>query len=709
MAVKGGEPPGVGITASNERGGIETAGPLMHGIVAALRPMLAALEDKVVHVYMLGAALLYTVLRGCNAVLAHRSMRSVQRSAITAADVVGNWSPDVLYPHPFPPSERGLSIGRQVTFNDADNLPPAWVLPSDYSSELAAALLWAANLCALHLGDSKLKVKWASQEVLFAMASSGAVGPTLLAEVLLAAEEGKSLVLGDEETEKKARRSKASGAVVAGRLGMLGKLTEQHGFTSQHLKTDSEAAAAAAGAASVTNQKHGAAGAVPVERALTAASVALEDREKKARKAGVHLYFLASEADPAFGFGDVVVKAMAQLKPRMQDRLAERLEELTSRKLVAMGLQSPPGTRQRPVSTPPSSTAKRGRVPLAPPPKRDNRLTAAASASEDGTSPSQSSGRLPTPVAINFEADRDDSPGIAQKGPPSRLSGSSAARAGLRSRSGLPRGKAAAEAEEEKVQPLPYAEALSEETKKEMEPLIEVFGERLVACLLSKEWSARQIAVKEAGRQLKLASAAAAEGPIRLGTAAATAGGRGRLGTAIKGNKEAEAAIRAATKTGAKALLQRNPKVLMQASSLIERALCDSVAAVYLAGLQALTIMVTEYLPTVPGKEFLMRAALQPALRAAVARLSDTKGRIRTFTEEVLMKLSNSLVIPPQVITQVGVEMLEEAVEGGDAAPNSATPTAAPPAVLAGRLHLLWTLVTAHGFREDEEDGGCGE
>lgn len=62
----------------------------------------------------------------------------------------------------------------------------------------------------------------------------------------------------------------------------------------------------------------------------------------------------------------------------------------------------------------------------------------------------------------------------------------------------------------------------------------------------------------------------------------------------------------------------------MQASSLLERALNDTVATVYLTALEAMRVMVQEYLPTVPGREFLIRAALQPALRAVVLRLGKT-------------------------------------------------------------------------------------
>lgn len=112
-------------------------------------------------------------------------------------------------------------------------------------------------------------------------------------------------------------------------------------------------------------------------------------------------------------------------------------------------------------------------------------------------------------------------------------------------------------------------------------------------CLLSNSWSVRVAALREAHKHLALASE-----PEPQGHDAAVDLAERRA---------------AASKSGGKLLPPGSPQVLMQASSLVERALRDTVARVYAAGLDVLRVMVDAYLPAVKGREFLVKGrALVP-------------------------------------------------------------------------------------------------
>jgi hypothetical protein len=138
-----------------EWGSVASAGPLVHVIMASLRPLLLALEDKVVHIYLLGAALLHTVAQACAAITRNTS-DEVDPALRRAVNLINSWSPEAVYVHPFPSDIDGIPLGQACVSSTGSDF--GWKLDEDVSETLLAALLWGIATCAQHLGDSK--VRW---------------------------------------------------------------------------------------------------------------------------------------------------------------------------------------------------------------------------------------------------------------------------------------------------------------------------------------------------------------------------------------------------------------------------------------------------------------------------------------------------------------------------------------------------------------------
>ncbi len=210
---------------------------------------------------------------------------------------------------------------------------------------------------------------------------------------------------------------------------------------------------------------------------------------------------------------------------------------------------------------------------------------------------------------------------------------------------------------------LPYSEPVPPELAEEAAPLLPVFGEPLVRCVFSRAWAARAAAMHELEKQLRLAAALGGGGSGGDDDAAAAA-----------------ATAAASTKSGACLLPLRNARVLMLGSGLIERALADAVVGVAEAGLVALGALAGAYLPTVPGRVFLERAALQPALRAVALAAGDARPRLRVGARAAILDLCAAGALAPPTVGGVLVEVLR-GLGGGSAVQ------------LAGVLRLLADIV----------------
>eukprot|EP01029_Cantina_marsupialis_P032170 TRINITY_DN95_c0_g4_i1.p1 TRINITY_DN95_c0_g4~~TRINITY_DN95_c0_g4_i1.p1 ORF type:complete len:1494 (-),score=514.86 TRINITY_DN95_c0_g4_i1:205-4686(-) len=165
-----------------------------------------------------------------------------------------------------------------------------------------------------------------------------------------------------------------------------------------------------------------------------------------------------------------------------------------------------------------------------------------------------------------------------------------------------------------KVIKLQFAEPIPEDKKEEMAPFIELFGDEVCRSLIGHNWSGREEGLKEL------------EGRVR-----AAGCGAQRDETLVSGS----------------------PQVLLRVSSMVERALYDTVTKVYSAGLSLFKALVFEYLPTVKGKEFLLKSLMQPGLRAVVAKTGDSKERVRAQSIESLLEVCKSDDLPVRLVVEV--------------------------------------------------------
>ena len=135
----------------------------------------------------------------------------------------------------------------------------------------------------------------------------------------------------------------------------------------------------------------------------------------------------------------------------------------------------------------------------------------------------------------------------------------------------------------------------------------------------------------------------------------------------------------------------------MACSSLVERAMGDSVAKVYQGGLHLLLLMVRQYLPTVPGRDFLVRAALQPAVRAVVVRTGDTNERVRRMSFDALLEVARCQAVSASLVGEVIMEVIRD-MEGQTSGGSA----------LATRLRLLPPMLDEFGLASAPGAGGAG-
>lgn len=190
-------------------------------------------------------------------------------------------------------------------------------------------------------------------------------------------------------------------------------------------------------------------------------------------------------------------------------------------------------------------------------------------------------------------------------------------------------------------------------------------------------------------------------------------------------------------------------KVFLQLSSVLEMGLWDSVATVrdgvclspraacvaavvyyhsvvvhqvFLASVELLMAVTQNYLPTVPGKQLIVRAGLQPAVRAVVARLGaelvvvvpvwvfwlivhkhcgllgvsgDTKVRVREACEMTLTSLSSLSTITPTMVFEALIDDISgtatsgQGVSTSDAGGSTGSTCGLSPSAIIGRLRVL--------------------
>ena len=222
---------------------------------------------------------------------------------------------------------------------------------------------------------------------------------------------------------------------------------------------------------------------------------------------------------------------------------------------------------------------------------------------------------------------------------------------------------------------LPYAEAIDEEVLPEVAGMVASLGDQVVRCALSKTWSVREAALRETIRQLQLAAKPANPDDAQdvavrvcvcvcllrvLASPELRPSHSMCVGVCwcvlVLGCVDRQARV-AAAKSGAKTLPRASPQVLMACSTLVERAMQDSVAKVYQVGLHLLLTMVREYLAAVPGKDFLVRAALQPAIRAVVVRTGDNNERVRRVSTEALVEVARCPTVAASLVGEVVMEV----------------------------------------------------
>ena len=215
--------------------------------------------------------------------------------------------------------------------------------------------------------------------------------------------------------------------------------------------------------------------------------------------------------------------------------------------------------------------------------------------------------------------------------------------------------------------PIP-APTLDASKAQEYANMVDAVGAPVVACFLSSAWANRNAAVVEVTRQLMKTCGLALPPPSST-TPPIAADGEG----APEGDGTPIAAGSA--------------KVLVQLGTLVERGLWDSVAAVYQSTLALLIVMAQHYLPKVTGRQFIVRDALQPAIRGIVNRLGDSKTHLREASETTLLTLAGCPCVPADMVYEV---LAQDLVDG----PASMVSTA-----VLGRLATVRTLVDMYGVK----------
>jgi hypothetical protein len=97
------------------------------------------------------------------------------------------------------------------------------------------------------------------------------------------------------------------------------------------------------------------------------------------------------------------------------------------------------------------------------------------------------------------------------------------------------------------------------------------------------------------------------------------------------------------------------------------------------------------YLPMVSGKQLIVRAGLQPSVRAIVARLGDTKVRVRETCEVTLATLSSLSTVTPTMVFEALIDDMNgsENSRGDDGGPSSGPQAIPSPNAIIGRLKVL--------------------
>lgn len=96
------------------------------------------------------------------------------------------------------------------------------------------------------------------------------------------------------------------------------------------------------------------------------------------------------------------------------------------------------------------------------------------------------------------------------------------------------------------------------------------------------------------------------------------------------------------------------------------------------------------YLPMVSGKQLIVRAGLQPSIRAIVARLGDTKVRVRETCEVTLATLSSLSTVTPSMVFEALIDDIGGTGSGKQDDTGPSAPQSAPsPNAIIGRLRVL--------------------
>ncbi|OQR81116.1 protein kinase [Achlya hypogyna] len=186
---------------------------------------------------------------------------------------------------------------------------------------------------------------------------------------------------------------------------------------------------------------------------------------------------------------------------------------------------------------------------------------------------------------------------------------------------------------------LPYGGALSPEQETEYARLLPVLGEGVVRCLVDKNWSQREAAVREI-----------------------------------------EKVVLASVKSADATALPQDATTLLVLAEALELLLNDTVARVYQCALRLMQVIATEYLPLVPGGDVVVRSTLRTAIDVVIQKLGDSKQRIRSDSFALLHTLA-------------GLPHVGAAVVGGFLLDKYGQLLATSPVAIAEILMLLTSLV----------------
>lgn len=194
---------------------------------------------------------------------------------------------------------------------------------------------------------------------------------------------------------------------------------------------------------------------------------------------------------------------------------------------------------------------------------------------------------------------------------------------------------------------LPYGTALTSDQAEQYAPIIQVFGEELVRCLLDKAWAQREAAIREIERQV-----------------ICTASG----------------------KSPPEKSLPKTVETLLILSHALELGLNDSVARVFQCTLRLFQIIATDFLPQLNSSDESMDKILQNVVGLVLQKLGDTKQRLRSDCFTLLHSLAAMPHIGHGRLCRMLVDKYVELIA-------ASTSIASSPLVIGELLRLFTILI----------------